>query len=232
MLWKFVWSVCVFALSKRQVFVVAVVCTTFVPCNYICVCVWVCVCVISLPPSLSLSFSLPPSLPPSVYMYLHTDVNAHVHTHTHTHTHAHTHMHTHTHTHTHKYTHTHTCTNVYKIQIYTHLWTHAMAATKDFQTAIHTGRHSLRFITLLFRGFLIRIVYLYYISCLKYTILVGNPQFVLHSPAESVEVICQIFAYLTIFIWPWTLSPFIFEVQLFMYQFHLMWTVYVTTIPL
>ena len=30
-----------------------------------------------------------------------------------------------------------------------------------------------------FRGFPTRMVYLYYISCLRYTILVGNPQFTL-----------------------------------------------------
>ena len=39
---------------------------------------------------------------------------------------------------------------------------------------------SYRLLSMIYWGFLIRMVYLYYISCLRYTILVGNPQYVMH----------------------------------------------------
>ena len=38
------------------------------------------------------------------------------------------------------------------------------------------------------RGFPTRMVYLYYISCLRYTILVGNPRFYMLSSFSSISV--------------------------------------------
>ena len=77
------------------------------------------------------------------------------------------------------HTHTHTHTHTQRIYIYTfetHRHTHTHKISDPYITYTHT-----LFLTDTYRGFPTRMVYLYYISCLRYTILVGNPRYALMS---------------------------------------------------
>ena len=88
---------------------------------------------------------------PLIYTCKHTKALTHKSTHTHAHVHTHLYVCSelkHTHTHNTQYTHTNT-----------HIHIPPPLPLSDT-----------------YRGFLTRMVYLYYISCLRYTILVGNPQ--------------------------------------------------------
>ena len=81
--------------------------------------------------------------------------------------------------HTHAHTHTHTHTNMSMSPCTrTHTLMHARSHTHVL-TCTHTQspENKVRQTIPIYRGFPTRMVYLYYISCLRYTILVGNPRY-------------------------------------------------------
>ena len=103
-------------------------------------------------------------------------MNAHTHTHTHAYPTRHTHTQTNTHTlintHRHTQTYKHTQTNT---STHTHTHTPEHAHTHSEVQLFNCMVKIYQMAT--YQGFPTRMVYLYYISCLRYTILVGNPRY-------------------------------------------------------